>query len=60
MKRPTFSFAADLEKTQWLSRDALEQLQLDKLKALLNIAVAHSPWHAQRIHDAQIPLGTSQ
>ena len=60
MKRPTFSFAADLEKTQWLSRDALEQLQLDKLKALLNIAVAHSPWHAERIRNAQIPLGAGQ
>jgi len=60
MKRPTFSFAADLEKTQWLSRDALEQLQLDKLKALLNIAVAYSPWHAERIHNAQIPLGAGQ
>ncbi len=60
MKRPTFSFAANLEKTQWLNRDALEQLQLDKLKALLNIAVAHSPWHAERIRNAQIPLGASQ
>ena len=60
MQRPTFSFAADLEKTQWLSRDALEQLQLDKLKALLNTAVAHSPWHAERIRNAQIPLGTGQ
>ncbi|MBL4780836.1 MAG: phenylacetate--CoA ligase family protein [Porticoccaceae bacterium] len=60
MKRPTFSFAADLEETQWLSRDALKQLQLDKLKALLNIAVVHSPWHAERIHNAQIPLSTGQ
>jgi len=60
MHRPTFDFAAELEKTQWLSRDALEQLQLDKLKALLNIAVAHSPWHAERILNANIPLGASQ
>ncbi len=60
MRRPTFDFAAELEKTQWLSRDALEQLQLDKLKALLNIAVAHSPWHAERIHNAQIPLAANQ
>ncbi|MEZ0174966.1 MAG: phenylacetate--CoA ligase family protein [Candidatus Reddybacter sp.] len=60
MHRPTFAFAAELEKTQWLSRDALEQLQLDKLKALLNIAVAHSPWHAERILDAQLPLAASQ
>ena len=60
MRRPTFDFAGELEKTQWLSRDALEQLQLDKLKALLNIAVAHSPWHAERIHNAQIPLSANQ
>ena len=60
MRRPTFDFVAELEKTQWLSRDALEQLQLDKLKALLNIAVAHSPWHAERILNAQIPLAANQ
>jgi phenylacetate-CoA ligase len=60
MHRPTFDFAGELEKTQWLSRDVLEQLQLDKLKALLNIAVAHSPWHAERIHNAQIPLAAGQ
>lgn len=60
MRRPTFDFAAELEKTQWLSRDALEQRQLDKLKALLNIAVAHSPWHAERIYKAQIPLTANQ
>lgn len=60
MKRPTFTYAADLEKTQWLSRAAVEQLQLNKLKALLSIAVEHSPWHAQRIRDAQIPMGAEQ
>lgn len=60
MKRPTFTYAADLEKTQWLSRAAVEQLQLNKLKALLSIALEHSPWHAQRIRDAQIPMGTEQ
>jgi phenylacetate-CoA ligase len=60
MHRPTFAYAGELEKTQWLSRDALEQLQLDKLKTLLNIAVAHSPWHAERIHNAQLPLAAGQ
>ena len=60
MHRPTFAYAGELEKTQWLSRDALEQHQLDKLKALLNTAVAHSPWHAKRILSAQIPLAEGQ
>ena len=60
MHRPTFSYAAELEKSQWLNPTDIEQLQLDKLKALLNIAVAHSPWHAERIHNAQLPLAAGQ
>ena len=60
MHRPTFSYAAELEKAQWLSPAEMEQLQLNKLKALLNVALEHSPWHAQRIRNAQIPLGASQ
>ena len=60
MHRPTFSYAAELEKTQWQSPANLEQLQLNKLKALLNIAKAHSPWHAERILNAKIPLGAGQ
>ena len=59
-KRPTYAFAAELEKSQWLSRDAIEQHQLDKLKALLNVALAHSPWHAERILKTQMPLATKQ
>ena len=60
MSRPTFSYAAELEKTQWLSPANLEQLQLNILKALLNIAKAHSPWHAEHIRNAKIPLGAGQ
>ncbi|MEZ0148360.1 MAG: phenylacetate--CoA ligase family protein [Candidatus Reddybacter sp.] len=60
MSRPTFSYAAELEKSQWLNPAEIEQLQLNKLKALLNVALEHSPWHAQRILNAKIPLGVSQ
>jgi len=60
MHRPTFSYAAELEKAQWLSPAEMEQLQLNKLKALLNVALEHSPWHAQRIRNANIPLGAGQ
>lgn len=49
MHRPTFAYLKALEQTQWLSRQEIGQLQLSKLKQLLQTAVAHSPWHARRI-----------
>ncbi|MDD5034016.1 MAG: phenylacetate--CoA ligase family protein [Methylococcaceae bacterium] len=57
MRRPTFAYAAELERSQWLSRPELEQLQTVKLKTLLKIALEHSPWHAQRIRAAGLELG---
>ena len=36
--RPTFSYLAQLEKSQWLSRVDLERLQMEKLRALLEVA----------------------
>lgn len=60
MHRPTFHYADELEKTQWLSPAEMEQLQGNKLKALLNVALEHSPWHAQRIRNAKIPLAADQ
>lgn len=47
--RPTFPYLAELDKTQWLSRADLELLQLKKLRALLNVAHTHCPWHRQRM-----------
>lgn len=52
MKRPTFAYLAQLEKTQWLSREEIERLQLENLKALLRTAHEHSPWHAERLRRA--------
>ena len=51
-KRPTFSYLAELEQSQWLSRAGVEALQLEKLRALLKVAHAHSPWHRQRLDAA--------
>lgn len=51
-QRPTFSYLAQLDKSQWLSRSDLEKLQLDKLRALLEVAHAHCPWHRQRMQAA--------
>lgn len=51
-QRPTFPYLAQLEKSQWLSRAELEGLQLEKLRALLKVAWAHSPWHRQRMETA--------
>ena len=52
LRRPTFSYLAELERSQWLPRAELEALQARKLNRLLQTALAHSPWHAQRIRAA--------
>jgi len=56
MKRPTFDYVESLERTQWLTRGEIERLQMEKLRALLRIAVKHSPWHAERIGAAGLEL----
>ena len=50
--RPTFPYLAQLEKSQWLSREGVEKLQLEKLRALLAVAREHCPWHRQRMEVA--------
>jgi phenylacetate-CoA ligase len=52
MQRPTFRMLAELERSQWLSRDAMAAHQTDRLNALLRGALANSPWHAARIRAA--------
>lgn len=52
MRRPTFALLAELERTQWLSRDAMAARQTRRLNGLLQGALAHSPWHAARIRAA--------
>ena len=53
-KRPTFSYLENLEKSQWYTREKIEQLQMEKLKTLLNLAKKHCPWHAKRIRETEI------
>ncbi len=50
--RPTFPYLAQLEKSQWLTGAEVERLQLEKLRALLESAHAHCPWHRQRMETA--------
>lgn len=50
MRRPTFALLAELEQSQWLSSDAMQAYQTHGLNRLLQKALAHSPWHAQRLH----------
>ncbi len=50
--RPTFAMLAEFENSQWLSREAMRALQTARLNALLQAALAHSPWHADRIRAA--------
>src|SRR5215831_1483753 len=52
LKRPTFDYLADLESSQWRSRDEIEELQRRKLIKLLRVALAHCPWHAERLRAA--------
>lgn len=52
LKRPTFAYLAELERTQWLLREEIERLQMRKLARLLHVAVAHCPWHAARLEAA--------
>ncbi|MBI1747208.1 MAG: phenylacetate--CoA ligase family protein [Acidobacteria bacterium] len=54
--RPTFAYLSELEKTQWLSRDEIEQLQLEKLTHLLHLAMENCPWHAERIRAAGLDV----
>jgi phenylacetate-CoA ligase len=49
MQRPTMAYLESLERSQWLSREELERLQMQKLTQLIRVAAAHSPWHAERI-----------
>lgn len=56
LNRPTFPYLAELEKTQWYSRNELEALQLQKLQALLKSAKEHSAWHAKRIENSGINI----
>lgn len=56
LSRPTFDYLAELEASQWLDRPALERLQLEKLRRLLQVAAAHCPWHARRIRAAGLDL----
>lgn len=54
LARPTFALLAELERSQYLSRQQIEALQLQRLSQLLKTALAHSPWHARRIQAAGI------
>lgn len=54
--RPTFAYLESLEESQWLSRETLEQLQLQKLTELLRTAAKHSPWHSERIRAAGLDI----
>jgi phenylacetate-CoA ligase len=49
MHRPTFAMLAEFECAQWLSHDAMRGYQAGRLNALLQSALAHSPWHANRL-----------
>ncbi len=54
MRRPTFAVLAELERTQWLSPESMAEYQTRRLNALLQKALVHSPWHADRLRAASL------
>lgn len=54
LHRPTFSMLAEIERTQWLTREGIEAGQTRRLNQLLASALAHSPWHADRLRVAHL------
>jgi phenylacetate-CoA ligase len=52
LRRPTFAYLAELERSQHLCVAEVEALQCVKLAALLQTAHVHSAWHRQRIDEA--------
>ena len=52
LRRPTFSYLDSLEASQWLTRQAVESLQIEKLHQLLQLAYAHTPWHRRHMDEA--------
>jgi phenylacetate-CoA ligase len=58
LNRPTFPLLAELERTQWLPREHIERLQMQRLKTLLQTARDHCPWHAERLRTAGLNLAS--
>nr|QNO45248.1 hypothetical protein EANENNMH_00004 [Methanosarcinales archaeon ANME-2c ERB4]QNO46891.1 hypothetical protein EAHOLGKO_00002 [Methanosarcinales archaeon ANME-2c ERB4] len=50
--RKTFEYLKELEKLQWSSPSELDELQFEKLKALLIHAEKNIPFYAKRFIDA--------
>jgi phenylacetate-CoA ligase len=58
MHRPTFAMLAEIERTQWQSREGIEAYQTQRLNQLLASALAHSPWHADHLRAAGLDAAT--
>ncbi|MFH1111051.1 MAG: phenylacetate--CoA ligase family protein [Planctomycetota bacterium] len=54
LRRPTFAFARELERSQWLSPNDIRALQRRKLRALLRHARDNVPFYRRRFDDAGI------
>jgi phenylacetate-CoA ligase len=52
LRRPTWAVLNGLERTQWLGREDMTAYRQARLNDLLSTALAHSPWHAERIRAA--------
>lgn len=58
LRRPTFAFLREFEQNQFLSPADFEALQVRKLRRLLEVACAQSPWHRSRMAAAGLVPAT--
>lgn len=54
INKAAFRYYTDLKKTQWLSREDLEKLQLAKLKRIINQAYYHVPYYRERFDQLKL------
>ena len=52
--RETFAFLQEMERTQWLSAEALQAYQWDKLKKLVSHAARSVPYYQKRFEQANL------
>ncbi len=54
----TFRVLRDMQGKQWLSRDRLQEVQAQRLRALLRCAVANVPYYAELFRDLRLDVGS--
>ena len=56
-RKPTYAYLYELERSQWLSARELQQLQLKRLKSLLEFAAREVPYYGALFDQAGVKTG---